>query len=191
MASNEPEIQSCSKCGQKIYVQTSHKAPYKKYYTNTPKRSDFHSKTCLGQQQIQSQKVTPMIQSQPVPKRDPANHPLIKQAEAKEKTISPPAVEFETAESTLIHDRSFRITQIIVSKEKKLTNETFKELGQYENRTYFISLTITIDNPSSDLNRRVREAYHQIDTMIELEIEQDRIKLINLREEQLLLHPNR
>lgn len=41
---SEPSQVDCPRgCGVAVYKQTSHKPPYKTYYTNTPDRRDFHN----------------------------------------------------------------------------------------------------------------------------------------------------
>lgn len=182
----------CAKCGQDVFVQESKTGS--KYYTNSEgkqkliehadgtKFQNWHSDTCpkkkVEQQQTPTEK--PKVVEQPT--KEEQREYQQKQEEKHGKLVQP---ELETASDRLEFERGFRTLQMIISKSRKITNETLPELGQYENLEYYNSQTVAIDNPNANIIQKARETFALINTIFDKEIEQDRLKLIKRNEDKV------
>lgn len=79
--------------------------------------------------------------------------------------------EFQPADVALEYDRNFRVIQFTVSKSRKCSQVTIPNLPDFENREFFLSQSIAVDNPSIDIINKIRQVYAEIDVRIREQID--------------------
>jgi hypothetical protein len=88
-------------------------------------------------------------------------------------------VEFETADSRLQFDRTFKLIEITLSKTRKANEKTIAQLPPFENLSYFVAGKIECEL-GADMRKICREKFAEISLIIEDEIQMDRLRLSGL-----------
>jgi len=162
MSKAYPKESICKKCQSKIFVWFSTKKS-REYATDkkTP-AANFH-------------KCYPLEYSEPSESSEVLEIPEKRKPEPVKNSV-----EFTTAEVDFNFNRNFRTVELNISKSRKVTNETIVQLPQYENIDYFVSMKIAVDNPSVDINEKIKRTFFELDRRISEQIEQDRVRLSGL-----------
>lgn len=157
----------CANCGQRIFVHWSKKKG-KEYAGNTFKSyEDFHQ--CPNWKGDKSKLSEP---SKPAPKQQPTPQPTTK-VPTKQDT-------FETAESALRFERTFKIVEVTISKSRKCNEKTIPQLLGFQSIDYFISLKAEVEI-NTDVQHLIEKKFAEITQAIDQEIIADRLRLSNLK----------
>ena len=179
----DPKLVQCAKCGADVYEQVSTKTG-NKYYTNTELRGktargrqNWHSDTCTKTKT--SKPATPSKQEPMQRITEPEDYHMQQQKPQQPEEKMTEKVEFGNAEDIYKFGRTFKITEVTMSKSCRVNNKTIAQLGPYEHKDYFISKKAEVEITNS-FQQLVREQFAEMQTAIDKEIIMDRLRLSGL-----------
>ena len=109
-------------------------------------------------------------------------HLDLQQREEAEKLTEPKQtekVEFKNAKTRYNFERTYKVTEVTLSKGCKVNNTHMPELGEFENKDYFVNMKLAVEI-NSDFQQLVQEKFAEIQVAIDKEIQMDRLRLSGL-----------
>lgn len=153
----------CANCGQEIFVHWS-KKKQKEYPGNTIKSyENFHQ--CPNWKEIPG--VDP-----PRPQQQSTAQATIQ----KVPQVTAKPTTFETADTVLKFERTFKVLEVTISKSRKCNEKTIPELIGFQSIDYFISMKAEVEI-NTDFQRLIREKFALMTQAIDQEIAADILRL--------------
>jgi len=86
-------------------------------------------------------------------------------------------IKLESADQTLLFDRSFKLVEMTLSKTRKISQATIPEMAQYENIQLFISAKMECEM-GADFQRIARDTFAKMELALDKKLEQERMRYI-------------
>jgi hypothetical protein len=177
MASKEyPYETDCDNCGQTIYVYQK-KDKTGTYARNSKKFIDFKAGGKMDFHQCQNWR------PREEPKEKPKEEPKVNQKppQVVQRSNGGLVPEFVPANDKYQFDRTFKLVEVTASISKKVSEKTIAEIPQFENETFFVALKAELEL-GANLQEILRQLFSEGVQAINMQIEDTRIRLKNLKE---------